>query len=83
MPDADIEIFPNTLSLDARLTKVEARIADMEAQNNQCISMLEDILATLTRADNTISQVAKEVMPTIESLMTHPLLKAFNFRKNT
>lgn len=42
---------------------------------------LERIETMMLKADATISKVADEVMPTIESLSGHPLLKALTFGK--
>lgn len=42
---------------------------------------LERIEGMITKADKAIDQIGKEVMPTIEALTDHPLLKALNFGK--
>lgn len=56
---------------------IEQKIKNIEIQLNDIKDTLAFIEATIVKADTTITTVAAEVMPTINSLMESPMLKMF------
>ena len=59
---------------DEVMMSVEDRLSLIETQ-------LATVIEILTKADNTITKVAAEVMPTVNQLMASPLLKMLGGKK--
>lgn len=55
--------------------EMETRILDIQADLTEMKETLAFIKSTMVNADTTITKVAAEVMPTINSLMESPMLK--------
>jgi len=53
------------------------RLSQIEVELAECKRVLMLVHETLVKADETITAVAKEVKPTIDSLMEVPMLKMF------
>ncbi len=60
------------MSIDMR---DEDRITAVEVQLEEIRETLAFIKETIVKADTTISAVAEQVMPTVNMLMDHPMLK--------
>jgi hypothetical protein len=60
------------MSIDMR---EEDRIAALESQLEDIRETLSFIKDTIVKADATITAVAEQVMPTVNELMQHPMLK--------
>lgn len=64
-----------------RNAAMDMRISRMEEDLREIKEMLTAVQAVLVKADETISKVAGEVMPTIEELMKSPILKMLGMKK--
>jgi hypothetical protein len=70
----DDENSPNYDSVGKHLDKIAQRLDAMQDAINR-------IEAKIAKADATISNVAEQVMPTVDTLMNHPLVKGLTFGK--
>ncbi len=53
----------------------EDRISEIERQLAEIRETLSFVKDTIVKADSTISAVAEQVMPTVNMLMDHPMVK--------
>jgi hypothetical protein len=72
--DTDDDNSPEYDSVGKQIGQLRAQMAVMQAA-------IDRIEHTINKADGTISNVAEQVMPTVESLMNHPLVKGLSFGK--
>lgn len=64
-----------------RFDRLFDQIDNMEKELEEVHKELQFIKETIVKADTTIAKVAAEVMPTVNSLMEHPMLKVFAGKK--
>jgi hypothetical protein len=57
------------------------RLAEIENDLKEIKETLEFVKATIVKADTTITNVADQVMPTVNDLMKSPLLKMLGMKK--
>lgn len=60
--------------MDLRISKIESDLSDIQ-------KTLDNIMGILVKADQTITSVAEQVMPTINELMQSPILKMLGMKK--
>ncbi len=57
--------------------ELETRIIAIEKMQVEIRDTLDNIQTLIVKADAVIDGVAKEVKPTLDTLMSHPMLKMF------
>jgi hypothetical protein len=60
---------------------IDDKIDDLQKELTEIRETLEFIKTTMVNADTTITKVAAEVMPTINSLMESPMIKMLGGKK--